>query len=72
MCSERVSIHFTGLARLAGCPGAEHLLPGDLELRAEPAPDLRGDDADLLLVDAEDERHEEADEVRHLGRGVDV
>jgi hypothetical protein len=47
----------------------QRLLGVDLELGAEAAPDLRGDDADLLLVLPEHEREEQPQEVRHLGRG---
>ena len=57
-------------ARLAGGPGAEHLLAGDLQLGAEAAADLRGDDPHLLLGDPEDHPHEQADEVRDLRGGV--
>ena len=57
------------LAELAGDRGEEDLLAVDLQLRAEPAADLRGDDADLLLVLAEQQRQEEPHEVGDLGRG---
>ncbi len=56
----------------SGGLGAERqnrFLAVDLELAAEPAADLRGDDPDALLVLAHHEREEQLQEVRDLGGG---
>ena len=47
---------------------AERLLGVDVQLRAEPAADVRGDDPQLRLGDAGDEREGRAEDVRDLGR----
>src|SRR3989454_1720430 len=44
------------------------LLGVDADLRAEAAAHLRGDDSDITLRDAEDDRGPDLDEVRDLGR----
>ena len=46
----------------------ERLLGVDVELRAEAAADVGGDDAQLRLGDPEDELQREAQDVRDLGR----
>ena len=46
----------------------ERLLRVDVQLRAEAAADVGGDDADLRLGDSEDELQREAQDVRHLRR----
>ena len=48
----------------------EHLLARHDALLAEAAADVRRDDADAVLVEAEHPRHRGADEVRDLRRGV--
>ena len=47
----------------------EVLLRVHVELGPEPAADVRGDDPDLRLRDAQDELHREAKDVRDLRRG---
>ena len=47
------------------------LLGVDVELRAEAAADVRGDDAQLGVGDAADRGEDVAHEVRHLRRGVE-
>ena len=56
---------------LARRPRAADLLGVDLQLGAEAAADLGGDHADPVLADAEHDREEQAQEVRHLGRAPD-
>ncbi len=53
---------------LARAPGREDLLAVDLQLRAEAAPDLGRDHAHALLAHPEQDREEQAHEVRYLGR----
>ena len=50
-------------------PAGQQLLAVDLELGAEATPHLGSDNPDVVLAQAEQERHEQAHEVRHLGRG---
>ena len=64
--SVRSSIQRTGHAVLAGERDAEQLLGVDVELRAEAAADRRGDDAHLVLGDAERERHHDLEDVGDL------
>ena len=54
--SVRSSFQRTGTLCLLGERHAQQLLGVDVELRAEAAADGRGDDAHLLLGDAERER----------------
>ncbi len=56
---------------LARRPAGEELLAVDLELLAEAAADLGRDHAHVILAEPEQERHEQAHEVRNLGRGVE-
>ena len=54
---------------LARGPARDQLLAVDLELGAEAAADVGGDHANVVLGQAEQQRHEQPHEVRHLGRG---
>ena len=54
-----------------GRRGDDHLLGVHAGLAAEPAADERGDDSDLVLVDAERAGQQVVQEVRHLRRAVD-
>ena len=58
------------LAVLAGERHAQQFLGVDVELGAEPTADRRGDDAHLVLGDAERERRHDLEDVRDLGGGV--
>ncbi len=57
-----------GPAQLAGHPPGQPLLRRHLQLAAEAAADVRGDDPDLRLRDAGRGREREAHDVRDLGR----
>ena len=69
--SRRSSIHFTGrpISRLTRAD--ERLLGMAVHLQAEAAADVRGDDADLRLVDVERVREHPAQRVRVLRRAVE-
>ena len=56
------------LAEPAGHQEREHLLRGDLQLAAEAAADVGGDDPQLVLGDAGDHRQHHPQDVRDLGR----
>lgn len=58
-------------AQPAGEHEGEELLGVDVELRAEAAADVRGDDPDAGVGDAGDRGEDVTHEVRHLGGGVD-
>ncbi len=68
--SPRSSFHRTGTPWLAGERDAQQFLGVHVELAAEAATDGRGDDAHLLLGDAERERRHHLQDVRHLGGRV--
>jgi hypothetical protein len=57
-------------AELARRPAGEQLLAVDLQLLAEAAADVGRDHADVILAEAEQQRHEQPDEVGNLRRGV--
>ena len=69
--SVRSSTQRTGWRELAGEGDAEQLLGVDVELGAEAAADRRGDDAELVLGDAERERQHDLQDVRDLRGGVE-
>ena len=58
-------------AELHRVPAGDELLRLDIGLEPEPAADVGGDDADLALLQPEEEGKAGADQMRHLGRGVD-
>ena len=63
---------FDRAAQLAGGPGDDRLFGVMVDLRAEAAADIGGDDAQFRLGDVEDEgAHQEPDHMRVLARRVE-
>ena len=68
--SRRDSIHFTGLPMLHGDEAHKRLFGVDVQLAAEAAAHFGGDHAQVILGHAEHLRHQRAQQVRDLRRGV--
>ena len=70
--SDRSAGPLDGAAQLAGGPGDDGFLGVVVDLAAEAAADVGGDDAEFVLGDVENEgAHEEADDVGVLAGGVE-